>query len=118
MARYGITLFVALILSGTPAAVQMCAPHCVTAVPCHESPVPEAQTAVKAGPQVCPHAAAIGALLGKIGLVPTKAIAKAPAHVGSPTPIAPPAEIATYVRLSAPHHLLDVRIRATAQLRI
>jgi len=59
-------------MSGAPAALQMCGSHCVTPVSCHEAATTDAQSAVKTGPQLCPHAVALGAVMS------TKAVAPRP----------------------------------------
>jgi len=72
MIRRGLGLLLALIVSGAPAALQMCGSHCVTPVSCHEATATDAQSAVQAGPTLCPHVVALGAVMS------TKAVAPRP----------------------------------------
>ena len=111
-------MLLALTLSGAPAALQMCGSHCVTAVSCHDSSAAGAQSVVKTGPQMCPHAAALGALVGGKPAVPTQAIKQAFADVGLPAQNAPSTGIRTPVRFSDPHHPFAVQSRDITQLRI
>jgi len=84
MIRRGLALLVALALSGAPAALQMCGSHCVTAVSCHDAARTDAQSAVKAGPQLCPHAVALGAVIGTKSAPPKSAVSlDAPGNVAN-----------------------------------
>jgi hypothetical protein len=116
--KHGLALLLALVVSGAPAALQMCGSHCVAPVSCHDSSPAGAQSVVKTGPQMCPHTAALGALVGGKPVLPAKAITQVLADVGSPALNAPPAGIRTSVRFSNPHHEFVVRSQDLKQLRI
>jgi len=116
--RHGLALLLALVVSGAPAALQMCGSHCVTSASCHNADATDARSAVKAAPQVCPHTAALGALVGAKPVLPAKAITLAPADIGSPAQDALPAGIRTSVRFSDPHHPFALRSQDIKQLRI
>ena len=116
--RHGLALLLALVVSGAPAALQMCGSHCVTSASCHNADATGAQSAVKTGPQVCPHTAALGALVGAKPVRPAKTITLAVADIGSPAQKALPVGIWTSVRFSNPHHPFAVRSQDIKQLRI
>jgi hypothetical protein len=67
---------------------------------------------------MCPHTAALGALVGGKPALPTQAIKQAVAAVGSPVQNAPPTGIRTPVHFSDQHHPFAVRSRDITQLRI